>query len=88
MSLTLSSPAFEHQGEIPKVHTCDGANSPPPLAWRSAPDGTRSLALIVDDPDAPDPAAPTHTYVHCTTSLRRAPVSTRTAACRLVRARD
>ena len=64
MSLTLSSPAFEHQGEIPKVHTCDGANSPPPLAWGGAPEGTRSLALIVDDPDAPDPAAPTHTYVH------------------------
>ena len=64
MSLALSSPAFEHQGEIPEVHTCDGANAPPPLAWRGAPEGTRSLALIVDDPDAPDPAAPTHTYVH------------------------
>ena len=64
MPLTLSSPAFEHRGEIPKVHTCDGANTPPPLAWRQAPPGTKSLALIVDDPDAPDPAAPTHTYVH------------------------
>lgn len=64
MPFTLSSPAFEHQGEIPKAHTCDGANTPPPLAWRGAPERTRSLALIVDDPDAPDPAAPTHTYVH------------------------
>ena len=64
MPLTLSSPAFQHRGEIPKVHTCDGANTPPPLAWREAPPGTKSLALIVDDPDAPDPAAPTHTYVH------------------------
>ena len=64
MTLTLSSPAFEHRNEIPKVHTCDGANTAPPLAWQGAPEGTRSLALIVDDPDAPDPAAPTHTYVH------------------------
>ena len=64
MSLTLSSPAFQHRGEIPRIHTCDGANTPPPLAWRGAPDGTKSLALIVDDPDAPDPKAPTHTFVH------------------------
>jgi Raf kinase inhibitor-like YbhB/YbcL family protein len=64
MSLTLGSPAFEHRGEIPKVHTCDGANTPPALTWSGAPQGTKSLALIVDDPDAPDPAAPTHTYVH------------------------
>ena len=64
MPLTLSSPAFGQQGEIPKVHTCDGADTPPPLEWRDVPDGARSLALIVDDPDAPDPKAPTHTYVH------------------------
>ena len=64
MSLTLSSPAFPHRGEIPEVHTCDGANTPPPLKWSGAPAGTRSLVLIVDDPDAPDPKAPTHTYVH------------------------
>jgi Raf kinase inhibitor-like YbhB/YbcL family protein len=64
MALTLSSPAFQHHGEIPKVHSCDGADTPPPLVWRGVPDGARSLALIVDDPDAPDPKAPTHTYVH------------------------
>jgi Raf kinase inhibitor-like YbhB/YbcL family protein len=64
MPLTVSSPAFGQHGEIPKVHTCDGADTPPPLAWRGIPDGTKSLALIVDDPDAPDPKAPTRTYVH------------------------
>ena len=64
MPLTLSSPSFQHNGEIPTIHTCDGANSAPPLAWKGAPEGTRSLALIVDDPDAPDPKAPTHTFVH------------------------
>ena len=64
MPLTLSSPAFQHDEEIPKVHTCDGANTPPPLVWRGSPDRTRSLALIVDDPDAPDPNASTHTFVH------------------------
>ena len=64
MPLTLSSPAFGHHGEIPKVHTCDGADTPPPLEWRGVPDRARSLALIVDDPDAPDPKAPKQTYVH------------------------
>ena len=64
MPLTLSSSAFADHGEIPKVHTCDGADTPPPLEWRGVPDGARSLALIVDDPDAPDPKAPKQTYVH------------------------
>jgi Raf kinase inhibitor-like YbhB/YbcL family protein len=64
MSLSFSSPAFAHRGEIPEAHTCDGANTHPPLEWSGAPAGTRSLALIVDDPDAPDPKAPTHTHVH------------------------
>jgi Raf kinase inhibitor-like YbhB/YbcL family protein len=64
MSLRLTSPAFSDQGEIPEAHTCDGANAPPPLTWSGAPDDTKSLALIVDDPDAPDPDAPTHTHVH------------------------
>lgn len=64
MSLSLSSSAFAHRGEIPDAHTCDGANAPPPLQWSGAPAGARSLALIVDDPDAPDPKAPTHTHDH------------------------
>ena len=64
MPLSLSSPAFPHHGEIPETHTCDGANTHPPLAWSGLPAGTRSLVLIVDDPDAPDPRAPTHTHVH------------------------
>lgn len=64
MSLTLTSPAFAHQGEIPKLYTCDSRNISPPLSWTDIPDGTKSLALIVDDPDAPDPAAPTTRFVH------------------------
>ena len=64
MALTLTSPAFAKNGAIPREHTCDGDGTPPPLAWRDTPAGTNSLALIVDDPDAPDPKAPKRTYVH------------------------
>ncbi|MBI4408788.1 MAG: YbhB/YbcL family Raf kinase inhibitor-like protein [Gemmatimonadetes bacterium] len=64
MPLSLTSPAFQHQGTIPRRHTCDGEDTSPPLAWSGAPDGTRSFALIVDDPDAPDPRAPKTTWVH------------------------
>ncbi|HEX2719041.1 MAG TPA: YbhB/YbcL family Raf kinase inhibitor-like protein, partial [Gemmatimonadaceae bacterium] len=56
--LELTSPAFDAGGEIPRRFTCDGDDVSPALAWSGAPDGTKSLALIVDDPDAPDPAAP------------------------------
>jgi Raf kinase inhibitor-like YbhB/YbcL family protein len=55
---------FTHKGNIPLVHTCDGADSSPPLEWSDVPENAKSLALIVDDPDAPDPAAPKRTYVH------------------------
>jgi len=64
MSLTLTSPAFDASGPIPPRYTCEGKNVSPPLAWSGIPQGTQSLALIVDDPDAPDPAAPRMTWVH------------------------
>jgi Raf kinase inhibitor-like YbhB/YbcL family protein len=62
--LTLESPAFAHHGDIPRRHTCQGQDVSVPLAWNGAPPGTKSYALIVDDPDAPDPAAPRLTWVH------------------------
>jgi Raf kinase inhibitor-like YbhB/YbcL family protein len=49
----LTSSAFAHGEAIPARHSCDGENVSPPLSWSGLPDGTRSLALIVDDPDAP-----------------------------------
>ena len=64
MSLTITSTAFAPEGAIPTLYTCDGKDRSPPLAWSGVPAGTRSLALIVDDPDAPDPAAPKMTWVH------------------------
>jgi Raf kinase inhibitor-like YbhB/YbcL family protein len=64
MALSLSSTAFAHQAEIPREHTCEGKDVSPPLAWSGVPDGTSSLALIVDDPDAPDPTAPKTVWVH------------------------
>jgi Raf kinase inhibitor-like YbhB/YbcL family protein len=63
-ALVLRSAAFRDGAEIPVRHTCEGADVSPPLSWAGAPAGTRSLALIVDDPDAPDPAAPQRTWVH------------------------
>jgi len=51
--LTLNSTAFADGGAIPMQYTCDGANQPPPLSWEDVPEGTRSFALIVHDPDAP-----------------------------------
>jgi len=62
--MELRSSAFVHQGEIPRKHTCDGEDLSPHLAWSGIPEGTKSLALIVDDPDAPDPKAPRLVYVH------------------------
>jgi Raf kinase inhibitor-like YbhB/YbcL family protein len=64
MALTLTSPAFPHNGAIPQHYTCQGADESPPLEWKGAPAATKSLALIVDDPDAPDPKAPRMTWVH------------------------
>jgi Raf kinase inhibitor-like YbhB/YbcL family protein len=64
MTLMLSSPAFPEGGAIPTAYTCEGPDHSPALAWQGVPAGARSLALIVDDPDAPDPAAPKTTWVH------------------------
>ena len=61
---TLTSTAFSAGGPIPSRCTCEGPDVSPPLAWREAPAGTRSFALIVDDPDAPDPAKPKRVWVH------------------------
>jgi len=62
--MDIRSASFAHGAPIPARHTCDGGNTSPPLSWSGLPDGTRSLALIVDDPDAPDPSAPTRIWVH------------------------
>ena len=64
MSLTLTSPAFRHNGDIPSRYTCDGDDVSPPLSWSGVPGNAKSLVLIVDDPDAPDPKAPKMTWVH------------------------
>ena len=64
MALALTSTALTHNGPIPKLYTCQGKDISPALAWSGLPTGTKSLALIVDDPDAPDPAAPKMTWVH------------------------
>jgi len=64
MAFTLRSPSFENEGAIPKKYTCQGSDGAPPLAWSGHPPATKSFALIVDDPDAPDPRAPKTTWVH------------------------
>ena len=64
MALALTSTAFKPDGPIPKQYTCQGEDISVPLAWSGIPAKTKSLALIVDDPDAPDPAAPKRTWVH------------------------
>ncbi|HET6923945.1 MAG TPA: YbhB/YbcL family Raf kinase inhibitor-like protein [Anaeromyxobacteraceae bacterium] len=64
MALAVTSTAFPPGGEIPAAHTCEGRDTSPPLAWSGAPAGAKSLALVVDDPDAPDPRAPRMTWVH------------------------
>ena len=61
---SIASPSFAPGAAIPSKHTCEGEDVSPRLTWSGIPDGTKSLALIVDDPDAPDPAAPKMTWVH------------------------
>lgn len=62
--MKLTSSAFGDNQAIPKLYTCEGKDTAPPLSWSEVPAGAKSLALIVDDPDAPDPAAPKMTWVH------------------------
>jgi Raf kinase inhibitor-like YbhB/YbcL family protein len=64
MTMTITSTAFEHNAAIPSRYTCEGDDISPPLNWSGIPTQTRSLVLIMDDPDAPDPAAPKMTWVH------------------------
>lgn len=62
--LHVHSSSFPDQGEIPRQFTCEGDDRPPSLEWTDMPPGTRSLAILVEDPDAPDPAHPQRTFVH------------------------
>jgi len=64
MTFTITSSAFEQGGSIPSRCTCEGDDTSPPLSWSGAPSGVKTLALIVDDPDAPDPEKPQRVYVH------------------------
>ena len=62
--LALHAPAFGDHQDIPVRYTCDGENISPALNWSGVPDGVKSFALVIDDPDAPDPKAPKRTWVH------------------------
>ena len=62
--MELHSSVFTQGGGLPLRCTCEGQDVAPPLQWKDLPSGTASLALIVDDPDAPDPAKPQRTWVH------------------------
>src|SRR5258706_13552386 len=62
--MQISSTSFAHEGEIPTRYTCEGEDVSPPLQWSDVPPEAQSLVLIVDDPDAPDPAAPQRVWVH------------------------
>lgn len=63
-TVRIVSSVFEHEQGIPAKYTCQGDDVSPPLSWSDIPSGAKSLALIVDDPDAPDPAAPQTVWVH------------------------
>ena len=64
MAMSLNSSAFQQNGHIPLKYTCEGEDVSPPLAWEGVPNGAKSLILIIDDPDAPDPKAPKMVWVH------------------------
>lgn len=60
MAFLMVSQAFQMQGAIPTQYTCEGQNTSPPISWSNLPNNAKSLALIMDDPDAADPKDPTH----------------------------
>lgn len=62
--MKIDSSVFTNEGEIPSLYTCEGKDISPPLSWQDAPANTQSFALIVEDPDAPDPAAPKMVWMH------------------------
>lgn len=64
LAMKINSPAFADGKPIPRKYSCEGEDIPPPLTWTDLPERTQSLALIIDDPDAPDPKAPKRTWVH------------------------
>src|SRR5262249_27434593 len=64
IGMTLNFPVFKHTSHIPSKDPCEGEDVSPPLAWEGVPDDAKSLVLIVDDPDAPDPKAPKMVWVH------------------------
>lgn len=64
MDMNITSSAFAHNEPIPRLYTCQGRDISPPLAWTGVPAAAKSLVLIVDDPDAPDPAHPRTIWVH------------------------
>lgn len=63
-TLVLKSPVFENGASIPSRFTCDGENMSPPISWSGVPDGTKSLALIADDPDVPKILKPDGVFDH------------------------
>src|SRR5262245_58897719 len=62
--LVIRSSSFAPGKEMAVRHTCEGGDASPPLEWSGTPAGTKSLALVIEDPDAPDPQAPQRTWVH------------------------
>lgn len=64
MALTLTSSVFKAGDKIPSKYTCEGDDVSPPLAFGGVPEGTKSLAFLIDDPDAPDPKAPKRVWAH------------------------
>jgi Raf kinase inhibitor-like YbhB/YbcL family protein len=64
LTLRVESSAFGTNGSIPIQFTSDGDDIAPPLSWSQPPAGTKSIAIIVEDPDAPNPDAPVRTFTH------------------------
>src|SRR4051794_17456695 len=64
LTLRVESSAFGMNGSIPMQFTSDGDDIAPPLSWSQPPTGTKSIAIIVEDPDAPNPDAPERTFTH------------------------